>query len=76
MAAFVKRLCRLCLTSPVDGLSVVIPLIYNLILRHEACSVLLHRPGVSGMFSQFSTHDSEPESANALYDIPTDSQLF
>ena len=49
MAAFIKRLCRLCLTAPVDAVTVVLPLVYNLVLRHEACIVLLHRPGCSGM---------------------------
>uniref|UniRef100_A0A8C6XWD1 Nucleolar complex associated 4 homolog n=1 Tax=Naja naja TaxID=35670 RepID=A0A8C6XWD1_NAJNA len=44
VAAFAKRLSRLALTAPPDGLLIVIPFICNLLRRHPACLVLIHRP--------------------------------
>jgi U3 small nucleolar RNA-associated protein 19 len=67
VAAFVKRLCRICLTAPPDGLTVVIPLVYNLLLRHEACRVLIHRPGVSEMASDpYDPTEANPSKCRAL----------
>ncbi|XP_060641650.2 nucleolar complex protein 4 homolog [Anolis sagrei] len=44
VAAFAKRLARLALTAPPDGLLIVIPFICNLLRRHPSCKVLIHRP--------------------------------
>ncbi|XP_014442889.1 nucleolar complex protein 4 homolog isoform X2 [Tupaia chinensis] len=44
VAAFVKRLARLALTAPPEALLLVLPLICNLLRRHPACRVLVHRP--------------------------------
>uniref|UniRef100_A0A8C6X0B6 Nucleolar complex associated 4 homolog n=1 Tax=Neogobius melanostomus TaxID=47308 RepID=A0A8C6X0B6_9GOBI len=44
VAAFAKRLARLALTAPPTALLIVLPFIYNLIRRHPACRVLIHRP--------------------------------
>ncbi|CAG2185259.1 NOC4 [Mytilus edulis] len=43
VAAFAKKLSRLCLTAPAPGLSIAVPFIYNLINRHPNCNVLIHR---------------------------------
>ncbi|XP_042297854.1 nucleolar complex protein 4 homolog [Sceloporus undulatus] len=43
VAAFAKRLARLALTAPPDGLLIVIPFICNLLRRHPSCKVLIHR---------------------------------
>lgn len=45
VAAFIKRLARLALTAPPSGLEIIIPFIYNLLLRHPNCRVLVHKPG-------------------------------
>lgn len=67
VAAFIKRLCRLCLTAPVDGLTIVIPLIYNLLLRHEACSVLIHRPGCSDFEDDpYDSSEADPVKCRAV----------
>ncbi|KAG5835243.1 hypothetical protein ANANG_G00270300 [Anguilla anguilla] len=44
VAAFAKRLSRLALTAPPAALLMVLPFICNLIRRHPACRVLIHRP--------------------------------
>ncbi|BFZ18181.1 hypothetical protein BsWGS_21220 [Bradybaena similaris] len=43
VAAFAKRLSRLCLHAPKSGSHIAVPFILNLISRHPACEVLLHR---------------------------------
>lgn len=44
VAAFAKRLARLALTAPPEALLMVLPLICNLLRRHPACRVMVHRP--------------------------------
>ncbi|XP_068845963.1 nucleolar complex protein 4 homolog isoform X4 [Capricornis sumatraensis] len=44
VAAFAKRLARLALTAPPEALLMVLPFICNLLRRHPACRVLIHRP--------------------------------
>lgn len=42
VAAFIKRISRLCLTAPPGGCLVAIRFIYNLLKRHPSCKVLIH----------------------------------
>uniref|UniRef100_A0A6J0T7G3 Nucleolar complex protein 4 homolog n=1 Tax=Pogona vitticeps TaxID=103695 RepID=A0A6J0T7G3_9SAUR len=44
VAAFAKRLARLALAAPPDGLLIAIPFICNLLRRHPSCKVLIDRP--------------------------------
>ena len=44
VAAFIKRLSRLSLTAPPNGLAVILPFVFNLVRRHPNCEVLMHRP--------------------------------
>ncbi|CAH1757990.1 18946_t:CDS:10, partial [Entrophospora sp. SA101] len=44
VAAFIKRMSHLSLTSPPNGIVIIIPMIYNLIRRHPPCMALIHRP--------------------------------
>ena len=43
VASFMKRLSRLTLHAPPPGIVIVVPLIYNLIKNHPACSFMIHR---------------------------------
>ncbi|CAG8436646.1 6373_t:CDS:10 [Ambispora gerdemannii] len=43
IAAFIKRMSRLSLTSPPHGIVILIPMIYNLMKRHPGCMQLIHR---------------------------------
>eukprot|EP00455_Lapot_gusevi_P042590 TRINITY_DN5067_c0_g1_i6.p1 TRINITY_DN5067_c0_g1~~TRINITY_DN5067_c0_g1_i6.p1 ORF type:complete len:688 (+),score=207.95 TRINITY_DN5067_c0_g1_i6:112-2175(+) len=44
VAAFIKRLCYLCLTAPPSASYYAMALIFNLIRRHPATLPLIHRP--------------------------------
>ncbi|XP_008061590.1 nucleolar complex protein 4 homolog [Carlito syrichta] len=44
VAAFAKRLAHLALTAPPEALLMVLPFVCNLLRRHPACRVLVHRP--------------------------------
>ena len=49
VAAFVKRLAQLALVAPPPAALTNLALIYNLMLRHPATVVLIHRDAVQGM---------------------------
>jgi U3 small nucleolar RNA-associated protein 19 len=42
IAAFIKRMARLSLTAPPSAIVIVIPFIYNLLVKHPSCMVLIH----------------------------------
>ncbi|KAJ3182141.1 hypothetical protein HDU85_003183 [Gaertneriomyces sp. JEL0708] len=43
VAAFLKRMARLCLSAPPPAVIALIPFIYNLLKKHSACLCLIHR---------------------------------
>jgi hypothetical protein len=43
LASFVKRLARLSLTAPPAAIIMIIPFIYNVLKRHPALMVMIHR---------------------------------
>jgi U3 small nucleolar RNA-associated protein 19 len=43
VAAFIKRLSRLTLQAPPAGIVMVVPVIYNLLMKHPSCLSLIHR---------------------------------
>ncbi|GMF49154.1 unnamed protein product [Phytophthora fragariaefolia] len=45
VAAFAKRLSRSALTAETGAILFIIPMVYNLILRHKECLQLIHRTG-------------------------------
>lgn len=44
-AAFAKRLARVCLQAETGAILFIVPLVYNLVLRHKECTQLIHRTG-------------------------------
>ncbi|XP_032085986.1 nucleolar complex protein 4 homolog [Thamnophis elegans] len=68
VAAFAKRLSRLALTAPPDGLLIAIPFICNLLRRHPSCLVLIHRPnGPAEMVEDpYKMDEKEPMESRAL----------
>ncbi|XP_061458935.1 nucleolar complex protein 4 homolog isoform X2 [Rhineura floridana] len=68
VAAFAKRLARLALTAPPDGLLIVIPFICNLFRRHPSCKVLIHRPEGPAEMSEdpYLMGEEEPSKSRAL----------
>ncbi|GME22231.1 Ribosome biogenesis protein noc4 [Neofusicoccum parvum] len=43
VASFIKRLSRLALHGPPAGVVVVIPWVYNMFMKHPACTFMIHR---------------------------------
>jgi len=55
VAAIIKRLAQLALVAPPPAILTNLALIYNLILRHPACVVLIHRDAAQGAPSPLSS---------------------
>uniref|UniRef100_A0A8C7RSX4 CCAAT-binding factor domain-containing protein n=1 Tax=Oncorhynchus mykiss TaxID=8022 RepID=A0A8C7RSX4_ONCMY len=64
VAAFAKRLSRLALTAPPAVLLMVLPFICNLIRRHPACRVLIHRPKACD--DPYLMEEEDPSQCHAL----------
>ncbi|OMJ09661.1 hypothetical protein AYI69_g10564 [Smittium culicis] len=43
VAAFIKRMARMCLFATPSAIAAIVPFIYNLLKRHPLCMVLIHR---------------------------------
>ena len=62
VAAFIKRLSRLCLSAPPDGVLYALPLVFRLMCTHKGCVVLVHRDpesGESGVIENVVSSDDE-----------------
>ncbi|XP_059533216.1 nucleolar complex protein 4 homolog [Myotis daubentonii] len=67
VAAFAKRLARLALTAPPEALLMVLPFICNLLRRHPACRVLVHRPrGPELDADPYNPDEEDPAQSRAL----------
>uniref|UniRef100_A0A670ZD34 CCAAT-binding factor domain-containing protein n=1 Tax=Pseudonaja textilis TaxID=8673 RepID=A0A670ZD34_PSETE len=66
VAAFAKRLSRLALTTPPDGLLIVIPFICNLLRRHPSCLVLIHRPNGPMPDDPYKMDEKDPLESRAM----------
>ncbi|XP_011385346.1 nucleolar complex protein 4 homolog, partial [Pteropus vampyrus] len=67
VAAFAKRLSRLALTAPPEALLMVLPFICNLLRRHPACRVLVHRPqGPELDADPYDPSEEDPAKSRAL----------
>ena len=43
VASFIKRLSRLCLHGPPSAITAIVPLVYNLLKSHPACTFMIHK---------------------------------
>lgn len=76
VASFIKRLSRLALHGPPAGIVVVVPWIYNMLMKHPACTFMIHRvtrdPEMrkkledEGMDDPFSMEETDPMETNAI----------
>lgn len=66
VAAFAKRLARVSLQTEPGAILFIIPMVYNLILRHKECLQLIHRTGTSSAAEQAAKRRQELSSANAV----------
>ncbi|KAH9837858.1 ribosome biogenesis protein Noc4 [Rhodofomes roseus] len=65
VAAFAKRLARLSLNAPPAAVVMLIPFTYNLLKRHPACMVMIHRSVESVGPSDDPYNDKEPNPQHA-----------
>ena len=61
VAAFVKRLSRLCLTAPSDAILVVLPFIGNLLIRHKSLLKMLENTE-----DHYIMDEKDPQKSKAL----------
>ncbi|KAM5312856.1 nucleolar complex protein 4 homolog [Glossophaga mutica] len=67
VGAFAKRLAHLALTAPPEALLLVLPFICNLLRRHPACRVLVHRPRGPELDSDpYDPDEEDPAKSRAL----------
>ncbi|KAI3643584.1 hypothetical protein MP228_013139 [Amoeboaphelidium protococcarum] len=74
VAAFIKRMCRLCLSSPPAAILTMLAMVHNLMRRHPSTIVLIHR-ALSQVEEQkfchnsqdpFDMHQQDPSMAGAM----------
>lgn len=66
IAAFAKRFSRLSLVAEPGAIMFIIPMVYNLILRHKECLQLIHRTGSSTAAEQALKRREALSSGNAV----------
>lgn len=69
VASFAKRISRLALTAPPNGIMVAVVFVSNLIKRHPNCSVLLHRKNAQEIqldCDPFDMSEVDPSKTRAL----------
>ncbi|KAB2571315.1 Nucleolar complex protein 4-like protein A [Lasiodiplodia theobromae] len=76
VASFIKRLSRLALHAPPAGIVVVVPWVYNMLMKHPACTFMIHRvirgPEArkrledEGMDDPFDMEESDPMETGAI----------
>ncbi|GAA6007681.1 hypothetical protein JCM10207_004838 [Rhodosporidiobolus poonsookiae] len=70
VAAFIKRLARLALSASPAAIVTAVPFIYNLLKRHPACMVLIHRSTEGDDYDwstdPFNPTEPSPTESNAL----------
>lgn len=66
VAAFAKRLSRVSLAAEPGAIMFIMPMVYNLILRHKECLQMIHRTGTSSAAEQAAKRRQELSSANAV----------
>ncbi|PPQ89234.1 hypothetical protein CVT25_001313 [Psilocybe cyanescens] len=66
LASFVKKLSRLSLTAPPAAIVMVIPFTYNILKKHPALMVMIHRADVDDSNDPFLSEETNPLQTNAL----------
>ena len=76
VAAFIKRLSRLCLHCSPAGIIIVVPWVYNLLKNHPTCTFMIHREmrgregeqrlNDEGMEDPFRIKETDPMLSNAI----------
>lgn len=76
LAAFLKRLGRLCLTAPPAAVVAVLPLTYNLLRKHPSLMQLIHRPSASAAKPETATADAVTTGSTDAVSVPVASDAY
>ncbi|KAG0371055.1 CBF/Mak21 family-domain-containing protein [Gamsiella multidivaricata] len=66
VAAFIKRMSRLSLSSPPASIVIIIPFIYNLLKRHPTCMQLIHGKAGDEKSDLYDHAEEDPMKCHAL----------
>ena len=67
VASFIKRLSRLSLSAPPQGIVAILPMVYNLLKRHPTCMQIIHRADqLPGQPDPFNEDERDPLLTGAL----------
>ncbi|QRV75920.1 ribosome biogenesis protein [Ceratobasidium sp. AG-Ba] len=68
LASFVKRLARLSLSAPPAAIVMIIPFVYNILKRHPALMVMIHRieDNETAQIDPFDENEPSPLRTNAI----------
>ncbi|KAF5314596.1 hypothetical protein D9611_007264 [Ephemerocybe angulata] len=66
LASFIKRLSRLSLNAPPAAIVMIVPFTYNILKKHPALMVMIHRDADSGFVDPFDPTEPNPLSTGAL----------
>lgn len=66
VASFLKRLSRLCLFAPPAAIAYIIPMTYNLLKEHPACTFMIHRAPTGEKDDPFNMREPDPMISGAL----------
>ncbi|KAI8818284.1 CBF/Mak21 family-domain-containing protein [Fimicolochytrium jonesii] len=69
IAAFIKKLTRLALNASPAAIITVVPFVFNLLKKHPACLVIIHReqePGAAEMTDPYLPTETDPAKSRAL----------
>ncbi|TFK19927.1 CBF-domain-containing protein [Coprinopsis marcescibilis] len=66
LASFIKRLSRLSLNAPPSAVVMIIPFTYNILKKHPALMVMIHRSAEDGADDPYLPTEPNPLSTNAL----------
>ncbi|KAF9345322.1 hypothetical protein BGX26_003284 [Mortierella sp. AD094] len=66
VAAFIKRMARLSLSSPPASIVIIIPFIYNLLKRHPTCMQLIHGKADGEKNDLYNHTEDDPMKCQAL----------
>ncbi|OQR94738.1 nucleolar complex protein 4 [Achlya hypogyna] len=66
VAAFAKRLARVALTAEPGAILFIIPMVYNLVVRHKECTQLIHRTSVMSVAEKAAERREQLQLTNSV----------
>lgn len=66
VAGFIKKLARLALFAPPSGISIILPIIYNLLRSHHKCISMIHNTDTASSLETWDPTQTDPVKSGAL----------